>query len=293
MSGISPLTGPAPEENEYAYKLEGFDEDWVRIGNRRYGRYTNLPGGTYTLRMIGSNNDGVWNEEGASVEITIVPPFWATWWFRGLGLLAILAVVIGGYRLRVRNVEARSRELESQVVSRTIELAALNTVAAVISRSLDLQEVLASALEKTLEIMEIEAGLIYLLQEEDQRLTVAVHQGFDAQFVAEIDNLQVGEGFSGRVVQSGEPLIVPALAVDPRLTRSVVKESDFNSLAVIPLLSRAKALGTMALIARGQRDFSEQDIELLTSIGDQIGVAVENAQLYEQAQQAALKRPNV
>ena len=172
-----------PEENEYAYKLEGFDEDWVRVGNRSFGRYTNLPGGTYTLRLIGSNNDGIWNEEGASVEVTIVPPFWATWWFRGLGLLAILAVVIGGYRLRVRNVEARSRELESQVVSRTKELAALNAVAAVVSRSLDLQEVLANALEKTLEIMEIEAGLIYLLQEEDQRLTIAVHQGFDAQFV--------------------------------------------------------------------------------------------------------------
>jgi signal transduction histidine kinase len=106
--------------------------------------------------------------------------------------------------------------------------------------------------------------------------------------VSEIDNLQVGEGFSGRVVQSGEPLIVPDLAVDPRLTRSVIRESDYNSLAVIPLVSRAKVLGTLAVIARGQRDFSEQDIELLTSIGDQIGVAVENAQLYEQAQQAAV-----
>jgi hypothetical protein len=132
-----------PEKNEYAYMLEGFDEDWNEIGARRYGKYTNLPGGTYTLRLIGSNNDGLWNEEGASVTVTIVPPFWSTWWFRGLGLLAILAVVIGGSRLRVRGVEARSRELESQVVSRTKELAALNSVAAVVSRSLDLQQVLS------------------------------------------------------------------------------------------------------------------------------------------------------
>jgi hypothetical protein len=140
-----------PEENEYAYMLDGFDEDWNEIGTRRYGKYTNLPGGTYTLRLIGSNNDGIWNEEGASVKVTIVPPFWATWWFRGLGLLAVLGVAIGGYRLRVRNVEARSRELESQVVSRTKELAALNAVAAVVSRSLDLQKLLTNALDKTLE----------------------------------------------------------------------------------------------------------------------------------------------
>ena len=277
-----------PDENEYAYMLEGFDEDWNRVGNRQYGRYTNLPGGTYTLRMIGSNNDGVWNEEGASLALTVVPPFWSTWWFRALGLLAMLAVVIGGFRLRVRSVEARSRQLELQVDSRTRELAALNDVAAVVSRSLDLQQILANALNKTLEIMGIEAGVIYLLQEEDEILTIAVHQGLDEQFASEIDNLQVGEGFSGRVVQSAEPLVVPELAVDPRLTRSVVSESVFNSLAVVPLISRAQVLGTLAVIARGRRDFSDQDIKLLTSIGDQIGVAVENAQLYEQAQQAAV-----
>jgi signal transduction histidine kinase len=111
-----------PEENEYAYKLEGLDEDWVRVGNRNYGRYTNLPSGTYTLRLIGSNNDGIWNEEGASLKVTIVPPFWATWWFRGVVFLAVLGTIFGGYRLRVRSLEARSRELESRFEQRTAEL---------------------------------------------------------------------------------------------------------------------------------------------------------------------------
>jgi signal transduction histidine kinase len=81
---------------------------------------------------------------------------------------------------------------------------------------------------------------------------------------------------------------MPDLSIDPRLTRSLVRESDFNSLAVVPLVSRAKVLGTLVVVARGQRDFSDQDIKLLTSIGDQIGVAVENAQLYKQGQRAAV-----
>ncbi len=119
-------------------------------------------------------------------------------------------------------------------------------------------------------------------------MTLAEHKGFDAQLVAEIDDLKAGEGFSGRVVLNGEPLIVRNLAIDPRLTRSIVRERGFNSLAVVPLVSRSKVLGTLAVMTRDQRDFSEQDIELLTSFGDQIGVAVENAQLYEQAQQAAV-----
>ena len=81
-----------PSKNQYAYRLEGFDRDWNHVGNRPYGKYTNLPGGTYTLRLKGSNNDGVWNEEGSSLAITIVPPFWATWWFRGIAILALVGV---------------------------------------------------------------------------------------------------------------------------------------------------------------------------------------------------------
>jgi ligand-binding sensor domain-containing protein/signal transduction histidine kinase len=111
-----------PDKNQHAYMLEGFDKDWNDIGNRRYGKYTNLPAGTYTLHMIGSNNDGVWNEEGASVTITIVPPFWGTWWFRGIVLLVLLGVAFGASQLRVRRIEARSGELEKQVAERTSEL---------------------------------------------------------------------------------------------------------------------------------------------------------------------------
>jgi signal transduction histidine kinase/ligand-binding sensor domain-containing protein len=111
-----------PEKNQYAYMLEGFDRSWNHAENRPYGKYTNLPGGTYTLRLKGSNNDGVWNEEGSFLAVTIVPPFWATWWFRGIVLLALVGIVVGGYRLRVRGIEARSRELERQVEQRTAEL---------------------------------------------------------------------------------------------------------------------------------------------------------------------------
>jgi signal transduction histidine kinase/ligand-binding sensor domain-containing protein len=277
-----------PEENQYAYYLEGFEETWNEVGTRRYGQYTNLPGGTYTLRVKGSNNDGLWNQDGTAIQIVVVPPFWATWWFRGIALLALAGTALGGYRLRVRNLEARGRELESQVEDRTKELAALNAVASVVSRSLNLDEILSSALTKTLEVMGTEAGGIYLLQQDTQILTIATHEGLSAQFVAEIDNLKVGEGFSGQVAQSGEPLVVQDVSTDPRLTRSVARESGFHALGIVPLLSRAQVLGTLFVATRGHREFSHQDVELLAAIGAQIGVAVENARLYEQAQQVAV-----
>lgn len=116
------LSYAQPEKNQYAYMLEGFDQEWNNAGTRRFGKYTNLPGKTYTLHVKGTNNDGLWNKEGTALKITIVPPFWATWWFRGGIALVLLAGAIGGYRLRVRNIEARSRELEAQVEQRTAEL---------------------------------------------------------------------------------------------------------------------------------------------------------------------------
>ena len=111
-----------PEKNQFAYYLEGFEETWNEVGTRRYGQYTHLPGGTYTLRVKGSNNDGIWNEAGTAVKVTIVPPFWETWWFRGILFIALVGVVFGGYRLRVRNLETHGRELEMQVEERTAEL---------------------------------------------------------------------------------------------------------------------------------------------------------------------------
>ncbi len=112
----------APDKNQFSYKLEGVEENWVDTGTRHYASYTHLPAGKYVFRVKASNNDGIWNDVGTAVHITIVPPFWATWWFRGIILLVLVGGVYGGYRLRVRTIEARSFELESQVKQRTDEL---------------------------------------------------------------------------------------------------------------------------------------------------------------------------
>ena len=111
-----------PAENQYAYYLEGFDNSWNEVGIRRFGNYTNIPGGTYTLRVKGSNNDGVWNEIGESIQITVVPPFWSAWWFQGILGIIVFGTAFGIYWLRVRNIKSRSRDLELLVEERTVEL---------------------------------------------------------------------------------------------------------------------------------------------------------------------------
>lgn len=116
----------APQKNQYAYKLEGFNEDWIQAGNRRYATFTNLPGGEYIFRVKAANSDGTWNETGIAIPIIITPPVWQTWWFNGALLILLGAVVAGGFRLRLNAVREQNVHLEMQVSERTSELRETN-----------------------------------------------------------------------------------------------------------------------------------------------------------------------
>ena len=177
--------------------------------------------------------------------------------------------------------------LERKVADRTRELAALNAIAAAVSGSLDLDEILSDALDKTLQTMEIEAGGIYLLEKQSQ-LRIVAHRGLSPRFVAAIDGLRLGEGFYGHVVQTGSSLVVEDASGDHRFPPTVSPSEAHSSLAAVPLSSGGKTLGALFVVARHSRQFTSQDVQLLSSIGNQIGVAAENARLYEQAQQLAV-----
>ncbi len=79
------------KRNQYAYKLEGFDQDWNYVGTKHTATYTNLDPGKYIFRVKGSNNDGVWNEKGLAFSIVITPPYWLSLWFR----LFLIIVALG------------------------------------------------------------------------------------------------------------------------------------------------------------------------------------------------------
>ncbi|MFH1845833.1 MAG: two-component regulator propeller domain-containing protein [bacterium] len=115
-----------PQKNRYSYRLEGIDEDWVDIGNRRLVSYSNLPPGNYKLHVRGANCDGIWNEDGISLGLQITPPFWRTFWFRLVILLVVGTVGIGLYYLRTHAIVARNQDLERKVAERTLELERAN-----------------------------------------------------------------------------------------------------------------------------------------------------------------------
>jgi signal transduction histidine kinase/ligand-binding sensor domain-containing protein/CheY-like chemotaxis protein len=117
------LSYTAPENNRYRYRLEGLEKEWNEVDSRqRLATYTNLPAAKYIFRVQGSNNDGLWNRNGATLAITVLPPWWATWWFRSLAGLSMAALIVAAYRTRIRNLQLAGMRLEAQVAERTREL---------------------------------------------------------------------------------------------------------------------------------------------------------------------------
>jgi signal transduction histidine kinase/ligand-binding sensor domain-containing protein/CheY-like chemotaxis protein/HPt (histidine-containing phosphotransfer) domain-containing protein len=119
----------APEQNEYRYKLEGLDPNWIELGHSRLATFTNLPAGDYVLKVQASNNQGLWNTQGINLPIRMLPPYWRTWWAYSLYTFVVMLLVLNViWRYRQRRLLAIERliELEDKVKERTTELRQAN-----------------------------------------------------------------------------------------------------------------------------------------------------------------------
>lgn len=109
-------------DNIYAYKLEGFNDDWIECGTQKSVSFSNLDGGTYTFRVKASNNDGVWNEEGTQIKIVVIPPIWQRTWFKILIGFLICVVPLSIYFYRLSSIKKQKEKLAEQVQIRTEEI---------------------------------------------------------------------------------------------------------------------------------------------------------------------------
>jgi len=195
----------------------------------------------------------------------------------GDALVETIGVAVVGY-LTIWMIETRGKEVRQRVASR---LGAINAVTAIVTASLELEQILNDALDKVLEVTGLEAGLIFLLDRQTQELSLAAYRGLSKETAAGVDRLKLGEGFCGRVAQSGEPMVVQDSSSDPRLTRLAVREEGLRGQIIAPLRAKGEAQGVLAVATRESRQFLPEEVELITAIGNQIGVAIENARLYE------------
>ncbi len=169
--------------------------------------------------------------------------------------------------------------------ARSAELAALTTIAAQVNCTQDLDEILNGALETTLGVVGVDAGEIFLFDEETGELALHAHRGLSEAFVADEAILGPGECLCGLSAESQELVVAVDIAVHPARSRPACLREGFRSLLCLPLMAHGEVLGLLNVQSRTTRQFTTNDEELLTAIGNQIGIAIANAQLIEDAEQ--------
>ncbi len=168
--------------------------------------------------------------------------------------------------------------------SRSDELAALTSIAALVNCTQALDEILRGALQTTLDVVSEESGGIFILDPETEELLLRIHQGVSPAFVHAESRIGTDECLCGKAVRTRQLLTSDDLAQDGARTRDACLIEGFLSCVRLPLLARGEVLGLLAIQSRRRRQFSPADKELLTAIGNQIGIAIANAQLIEDAE---------
>ena len=175
---------------------------------------------------------------------------------------------------------------ESETESRYHELLVLSRVSAALSGLWNLDAILRVALDNVLNIMDGTIGGILLLDEQTQTLSYRIHRGLSDRFVQEM-RLRLGEGIAGGVAQSGKSILLEDISADPRAAHpDLVSIEGLKAFISVPLRAKDKVLGVINVASHTPRRFTRNDMHLLHSIGDQLGVAIEQARLYERLRKA-------
>lgn len=288
------------EKSQYAYKLVGFDDDWNFIGTSRNGRYTNLPAGSYLLQINATNSDGIWNEDGALLEVRVVPPFWETWWFIGLVTLIIMGSVIGGYRLRIRSIETRSQELESQVKLRTeeierrrLEMESLYQADEIIDQNLTQEGRLRSLVDVSIDLLQADNSSILVWDENRKEFDVIVARGFRSPEIQNV-SIHIGDGHFENAARFGEPLVfndLGSMSQDGESSVGMIKflhSEDVYSSIFLPIRFSNELFGLFNVNYYERNSIGEEQIRVFKALTQHSALSIQNAQLFEQLRELAI-----
>ena len=200
-------------------------------------------------------------------------------------LAAHAAAAIENARL-YRQVQDR----EGELAARNRELELVNALSTAVSTAIELEPLLEGIIDRVAALFGAQAGEVFLRSEEANVFVPVIHRGMAEEAFWATSQFRVGEGFVGRVAETGKALWTSNLAeaTEPRFLRRSVIEAGFGSLVSVPLTARAQVVGVMSLAFLGERPLRLEEIGLLEAIGAGVGVAVENARLYRQARRIAV-----
>ena len=192
------------------------------------------------------------------------------------------------FNLMAAQLQASYTHLEQKVADRTKELATLNAIAAVVSRSFDLAEILNDALDEALDLMGMSKGQAFRLDEETQTLILVAHRGLSDEILSYTARQSSKVGAAGQAARERRPVVRTLAQYDESELKDLLQREGLQTVISVPLIAQGRAVGAIDMGIGVLRPVAPEELSLLAAIGQQIGVAIENARLYEQAQQLAV-----
>ena len=199
----------------------------------------------------------------------------------------ILAIPLLGY-VYIREQSIERALAEQEVRRRNEELIALNTIATTISQAVDLEKMLNAVLGKVMQMVDMDMGQIHLLTDGRDTLSLVAQRGFPQEAELEIQPVKLGEGVIGRVAQSGEFFVKSQASDIPDMGTEIEQQKALCACASIPLKLQDRVLGVLSIFSRNHCELKSAEVQLLAAIGHQVGVAVENARLAEEASRVGI-----
>jgi len=306
-----------PAANRYAYRLRGFDRDWTDTGaGKRFATYTNLDPGHYVFEVRAANKDGVWNEQPASLAITIAPPFWMTWWFRLLAALLVLGSAFAIYRLRIRVLVQQTERLERQVGARTAELvlqkdraerrkqeaeaqkeaveearrtvALLSDIGRELTANLDSEAIMDNVYNQVCRLMDVgvfaigvarAGGLYYpFAMAGGRRIDYPQRRGARVLRLADYCQRSGNEILMDEFAQEAARYLHDAGTVD----EDADAEPAPRSLICVPIAVGARVLGVITVQSERPGAYRDVHLDMLSTLAAYVGVALDNADAYRQ-----------
>jgi signal transduction histidine kinase len=180
------------------------------------------------------------------------------------------------------------RERDITLTRRNVDMALLNGIASTLTSSLELDEILNKTLGLVMNYMKVEAGEIFLLEEDKSTLRMVLHRGQAAEVFWTHNIFRVGEGYPGIVAKTRKPMVGRHLADDTNFLRDAIVQAGFQQIACIPMLSGENLMGVMSVTTRNTEPFDERSVLLLVAVGTWAGLAIENARLHSNARRLAI-----
>ncbi|MBV8635782.1 MAG: GAF domain-containing protein, partial [Burkholderiaceae bacterium] len=313
-----------PKRNQYAYRLEGFDGDWVYTdAGKRFAAYTNLDPGHYVFHVKASNKDGVWNEAGVDIGLTILPPMWMTWWFRALLLILLGALAYWLYRFRVRQLLMQTQALENEVGARTAEIQAqkdaleaqknsieqtnhnfaiLSEIGRQLTAKLDIEEMTNTLYHKVNQLMDASVFGIGIYRPEQEIIEVPYAMERGMRYAPYVRDAREDNQMAVWCIRNKKEILINDLPLehtqyirDLELTASVADLGKLDdgtlphmpmSMVYVPVLLDERVLGMICVHSFQTHAYRTVHVDMLRTLASYVAVAIDNAEAYARLGQA-------